>query len=76
VEVEIDASAAVSLLSQATHTNGELSSFIDDCRNLMKSIPQVRLKHCFREANRCADALAKFEANMEDDFIVLNPLPL
>ena len=50
VEVEIDASATVSLVSQATHTNDELSSLIDDCRNLMKNIPQVRLKHCFREA--------------------------
>ena len=47
VEVEIDASAMVSLVSQATHTNDELSSLIDDCRNLMKNIPRVRLKHCF-----------------------------
>ena len=75
VEVEIDASATVSLVSQATHTNGELSSLIDDCRNLMKNIPQVRLKHCFREANRCTNALAKFGAYMEDDFIVFESLP-
>nr|POF22818.1 putative ribonuclease h protein [Quercus suber] len=60
VVVEVDASVAVSLLSQDVQTNGEFSSLIDDCRNLMKSIHQVQLKHCFREANRCADAIAKF----------------
>lgn len=43
----------------------------------MKNIPQVRLKHCFREANCCADALAKFGTNMEDDFVVFeSPHPL
>ena len=51
VEVEVDFLVAISLLSQTTHTNGELSFLIDDYRNLMKNIPQVRLKHCFREAN-------------------------
>ncbi|KAK7829755.1 piezo-type mechanosensitive ion channel like protein [Quercus suber] len=61
VVVEVDASVAVSLLSQDVQTNGEFSSLIDDCRNLMKSIHQVQLKHCFREANRCADAIAKFD---------------
>nr|POE67414.1 putative ribonuclease h protein [Quercus suber] len=70
VEVECDALVAVSLLSQANRTNSEFSSLIDDCKNLMRNLPQVRLKHCFREANRCADALAKFGANMEDDFVV------
>ena len=75
VEVEIDASVAVFLLSQATHTNGEFSSLIDDRRNLMKNIPQVRLKHCFREVNRCTDALASFGANMEDDFVVFEYPP-
>ena len=70
MEVEIDASIAVSLLSQATHTNGEFSSLIDDRKNLMKNISLVRLKHCFREANRYTDALTNFGANMEDDFVV------
>ena len=29
----------------------------------------------FREANRCADALAKLGANMEDDFVVFASPP-
>ena len=39
VQVEIDASVVISLLSQTSHTNGEFSSLIDDCRSLMKNIP-------------------------------------
>lgn len=39
VEVESDALVAVSLLSQAIRTNGDFSSLIDDCRNLMRNIP-------------------------------------
>ncbi|KAF3966697.1 hypothetical protein CMV_009223 [Castanea mollissima] len=44
VEVEVDASVATSLISKDTHTNGELSSLIDDCRNLMKNIQQVSIQ--------------------------------
>jgi len=76
VEVEVDASVAISLLAQDIHTNGEFSSLIDDYRNLMKNIHQIRLKQCFREANRCADALAKFGTTMEEDFIVFESSPV
>lgn len=40
VEIDIDVSAAISLSSH-TSTNGEISSLINDCRNLMKNIPHV-----------------------------------
>ena len=76
VEVEVDASVAISLLFQDVHTNGEFSSLIDDCRNLMKNIHLIRLKQCFREANRCVDALAKFGTTMEEDFIVFKSSPV
>ena len=75
MEVKINAPVAISLVSHTTNTNGELFSFIDDCKNLMKNIPQVRLKHYYREANHCADTLAKFGANMEDDFVVFESPP-
>ena len=44
VEVEVDASVAISLLSEDAQSNGEFSSLINDCRGLMKNIQQVRLK--------------------------------
>ncbi|KAL0012914.1 hypothetical protein SO802_008022 [Lithocarpus litseifolius] len=34
----------------------------------------VRIQHCYREANKCADALARRGALMDQDFtIFLNP---
>ena len=75
VQVEVDASVVISLLSQTTHTNREFSSLVNDSRSLMKNIPQVQLFHCFRKANRWADTLAKFGTNMEDDFIVFESSP-
>ena len=41
----------------------------------MESIPQVYLLHCFREANRCADTLAKFGTSMEDAFAIFESPP-
>ena len=75
VQVEVDASTVISLLSQATHANGEFSLLIDDCKNLMESIPHVYLLHCFREANQCADTLAKFGTSMEDAFAIFESPP-
>ena len=75
VQVEVDASVVISLLSQTTHTNREFSSLVNDCRSLMKNIPQVWLLHYFREANRCANTLAKFGTNIEDDFTVFESPP-
>ena len=75
VQVEVDALVVISLLLQATHTNGEFSSLVDDCKHLMTNIPQVRLIHYFREANRCANALTNLGTNMEDDFTVFESPP-
>ena len=41
----------------------------------MRNIPQVWLKHCFREAKCCSDALAKIGANMQDGFVVFDSPP-
>lgn len=30
------------------------------------------MKHCYREANAVADALARFGATMDNDFVVFN----
>ena len=59
VEIELDASAAISLLASNISSNRDLSGLIDDCRELLLQLPQVKLSHVFREANFCADALAR-----------------
>ena len=81
IEVELDATAAISLVSCNSRTNGPLSGLADDCRELLLQMPQVKVSHCFREANSCADALAKMGAAASDGgacFVsppfVVNPL--
>ena len=59
MEVEFDAIAAMSLISCNASTNGDFYVLVDDCRDLLLQMPQVKVLHCFREANCCVDALAR-----------------
>ena len=59
VEVELDAKAVVDMLANSQHSNNAISPLIEDCMYLVSQIPQVRIKHCYREANKCADKLAR-----------------
>ena len=83
VEVELDAAAAISLISCNSRSNGDFSGLVDDCRDLLLQLPQAKVSHCFREANFCADALTKLGASSSDGGLrftappaVVNPLLL
>ena len=43
---------------------------MDDCRLLISWIPQFHLRHCYREANRCADGLALLGGLQAIDFVM------
>lgn len=66
VEVELDVSATISLVSSNINSNRNLSGLVDDCRDLLQQLPQVQLSHCFREANCCVDALASMGSSHAD----------
>ena len=72
--VEMDAKALVDAFSNQSKTNTVNSSLMEDCRQLASQIPQVSFRHAYREANMCADQLAKLGASMENDFAVF-PCP-
>ena len=74
VEVELDAKLIVNAITNNSCCHSALSPFIDDCRKLLSQLPQVKVLHCYWEANFCADALAKMRTSLEQDFI-LYPLP-
>jgi len=59
VEIELDASAAISLVACNVNSYGDLSGLVDDCKELLLRLSQAKLSHYSREANFCADALAK-----------------
>ena len=56
--IELDALSVVILMNNETE-NLLMEPLLTDCRNLLKEIPNKRVIHAFREANQCADALAK-----------------
>lgn len=58
LEVETDALAASQLLSAKNIDNHLLSNVIFECRSLMQRFDSFTINHIFREANKCADALA------------------
>ena len=50
---------------------------LSNCRNHLKQIPNKRVIHSYHEANQCADALAKLEAQYFTHFVVFcNPPPV
>ena len=59
--IELDALSVVILLNNDTE-NSLMEPLLIDCRNLLKEFPCKRVIHAFREANQCADALAKMGA--------------
>ena len=59
LEIEMDSLVAIELLNSITTLNAFLSSIVADCRYLMERFEHASLKHIFREANDCADLLAK-----------------
>jgi ribonuclease HI len=75
VKVELDAKLIVNAITNNSCCHNALSPLIDDCRKLLSQLPQVKVLHCYLEANFCADALAKKGTSLEQDFI-LYPLPL
>ena len=46
------------------------NSVVNDCRSLLSNFHQVRVGHTFREANRCADALARRGCSLQEDFVI------
>jgi ribonuclease HI len=59
LEIEMDSLVAVELINSITTPNAFLSTIVTDCRYLMERFELCSLKHIFREANGCADLLAK-----------------
>ena len=75
VEIELDAKSVVSVFSSNITCSGDLSPLIDDCKELLRQIPQTKMIHCLREANFCANALAKMGTTTTQDFVMLSPPP-
>ena len=76
VDIQIDAKAIVVLFSNPSYSNNFAMPIVDDCRQLISRIPQVRIGHCYHKANSCADFLARIGSSQNRDFILYNDPPM
>ena len=74
IYVELDAKLIVLLLNNYSINNLMLEPLLGDCKTLLKKFHSTTVQHIFKEANQCADALAKFGATLSSDFVnFVNP---
>ena len=70
VIIELDAQVVVDLLKKnASHPNG-IGALVNDCKNGLREIPMVQIRHCYWETNKCADTLARRGAFLSQDFVI------
>ena len=70
VIIELDAKLLVDLLMKDERNSNSNEVIIVDCKEGLKRILRVKIQHCFREANKCADTLARSGAVSPHDFVV------
>ena len=75
LEVELDAKAVADLMNNAISLNADYATIVADCKQLLSQIPQVKVSHCYREANRCADALARLGYSTSLNVMFFNSPP-
>lgn len=57
--VELDVKAIVDVSENTEYVNNVISPILGDCRLLVTRFDQIQFKHCYREANQCADSFAR-----------------
>nr|POE91303.1 hypothetical protein CFP56_60970 [Quercus suber] len=66
----ISAKVVIDLVRKESCDLNNLGALVANCKEGLKKIPYVKVMHRFREANKCADNLARHGALLEQDFIV------
>lgn len=63
-------------LCNQNYSNLFVSSLMDDCRCLVPQIPWTHVRHCYCEANGCADVLTHKGGCQAADFVIFDSLPV
>jgi len=75
VVLELDAKSIFDVLTNPNQSNNIISAILDDCRQMMAQFPQLRVRHGYREANRCTDKLARMGVQQLVDFCLYEDSP-
>ena len=70
VIIELDAKLVVDLLQKEDRNQNGLDVILGDCKAGLRDILVVEIQHCYREANKCANALARRGSLLPQDFVV------
>jgi len=73
--VELDARFVVNLVLSSSTPNRAYSPLLNDCKSMLNRFQQVQVNHIFREANSCADAMAKRGCLQQETFVMFNSPP-
>nr|POE46555.1 aluminum-activated malate transporter 10 [Quercus suber] len=76
VEIELDTKSVIHLLSNNEVSLANYAPIIDDCRNLLNLLPLWKIQHCYKEANACANALARKAVSLHQEFCILDSPPV
>ena len=76
VDIQIDAKAVVDIIRDPYYSNRVVMPIVDDCRQLISQFGQVRIGHCYREANCCVDFLARRGALQDCCYYVYQDPPV
>ena len=68
--MELDVKVSVELLNSNKNLNSAYTPLLFNCWYLLGKLPQVRVPHVFKVANKCVDWLAKWGNVMNEDFVV------
>lgn len=67
VVFELDAKLVIELLKKDMENKNGVGILVANCKEGMKKIPLVHIQHCYKEANKCADTLARRGASLAQD---------
>ncbi|KAG5529761.1 hypothetical protein RHGRI_030220 [Rhododendron griersonianum] len=75
VDIESDSLVAVNIINAGTPGNHPQSTIINDAKMLLQQT-ESKLTHIYRDANQCADHLARMGAEQNDNLIVIDQAPI
>ena len=67
---------AVDVFKNSDNVKYVISSILGDCKQLASQIQWIQFSHCYRQANRYVDMLARKSAGQEFNFIMFNSPPV
>ena len=72
VLIELDAKLVVELLHKDEDSFNSNDIIMADCKAGLQKIQRNRVPHCYREANKCVDALSRRGALLSHDFVIFH----